>query len=152
MLQARVALPAVLAGWLVVCGLSCGGGGGPEGGPRAETFPIHGKVLVDGQPAANVAIKMYPNTDDPETPLTSSTFTDMDGNFAIGTYEGADGAPVGDYKLTFMWGQINLMTGRYEGPDKLKDRYSDPETTEFEFTVVAPENDWGTIELTTPDE
>ena len=148
MLQLRVALVGLLAGYLVISGASCSKG--PQGGPRVETFPIRGRVLIDGQPGANVAVRLHPATDDPELP-SSSSFTDAEGNFTVGTYEGADGAPVGDYKLTFMWGQINLMTGRYEATEDkapFNKRYSDPETSEFEFTVVAPENDWGTIELT----
>jgi|GEM_PF-6901309 len=49
-----------------------------------------------------------------------------------------------------MWGAISLMSGRYEGPDKLKGRYSKLEKSEFSVTVEdGKENDMGEIALTT---
>ena len=83
-------------------------------------------------------------------PISVAAFTDEEGRFSIGTYEGADGAPEGEYKLTFLWGQFSLMSGQYGGPDKLKKRYLNPEKSEFQFTVKPGEpTDLGTIELTT---
>jgi len=153
MLQRRVTGRVLVLSCLTLCAASCGDKG-PQGGPRVPTFPVRGQVVVDGQPAAHVAISLHSKSSDPETPLTSSAYTDAEGNFTIGTYEGADGAPAGDYRLTFTWREVNLMTGRFEGPDKLNDRYSDPGKSTFNFTVSAttedaPENDWGAIELKT---
>lgn len=116
---------------------------------RVPTFPVKGQVLVDDAPGANLKVVLNP-VGAAATPVTVSAFTDAEGKFTIGTYDGADGAPVGEYKLTFLWGAINLMTGRYEGPDKLNDRYSDPAKSEFPVTVKeGSETDLGAIKLTT---
>ena len=49
-----------------------------------------------------------------------AALTDQDRVFSVNTYESGDGAPEGDYTVTFMWGQYNLACGSYGGPDKLK--------------------------------
>jgi hypothetical protein len=85
-----------------------------------------------------------------ENPTISSAFTDKQGKFSISTYEQADGVPVGSYVLTFEWGQWNMMSMQYGGPDKLNGKYSDPKTSEVRFEVKAGEpTDLGTIKLTT---
>ncbi|MEX1231137.1 MAG: hypothetical protein WEB58_12905 [Planctomycetaceae bacterium] len=135
----------LLIGLLVLPGC---GDDGPKGGPRIETFPITGAVTVDGKPVETLLVVCHPVTPGP-IPTTISSFTDKEGKFSIGTYESGDGAPEGEYKLTFMWGQWN-MNGRYGGPDKLHDRYTDPEKPEVAVTVKPGEPiDLGAISLTT---
>ena len=117
---------------------------------RKETYPVAGEVYVDGQPAANLAVYC---TDvkglDKERPTLSSAFTNDEGKFEISTYESADGIPEGEYILTFMWGQMNKISG-YGGPDKLKSKYNDPKKSEHKFTVEKGKpTDLGRIELTT---
>lgn len=121
---------------------------GPRGGPRIETFPITGQVTVDGNPTETLLVVANP-VGKAAVPTTISSFTDKEGKFSISTYESDDGAPEGDYKLTFKWGQWG-MNGRYGGPDKLNDRYTDPEKSEIAVTVKKGEPiDLGTIQLTT---
>jgi 5-hydroxyisourate hydrolase-like protein (transthyretin family) len=118
-------------------------------GPRVNVSPIKGQVLVDGQPAANLAVRCVP-LEGPNTALpTPSDFTDDQGRFEISTYESGDGAPPGEYQLIFQWGQYNLMNGQYQG-DKLKGNYADPEKSEHVAVVVEGlPTDLGVIELTT---
>lgn len=128
-----------------ICGVFSGCGKAPKGPPREPTFPITGRVLVDGQPANNLKVTFHP-----ESGKSIGAYTDSDGHFSVGTYEAGDGAPSGTYKLTFEYGQINLMSGRYGGPDKLNGRYADSETSEHTVTVEdGTENDLGEIALTT---
>jgi hypothetical protein len=117
---------------------------------RKETFPVTGEVYVDGEPAAELAVRcINVNGLDKEHPTTSAAFTDKTGEFEISTYEQADGVPVGDYVLTFQWGQWNRMTASYGG-DKLNGRYRDPKTSEHRFTVEEGKpTELGRIELTT---
>lgn len=140
---------------LIVCAvmfstfLSFGCGSAPRGGPREATYPIVGLVVIDGEPQEQVQVICHAEGDS-KVPMNSAAYTDKAGAFSIGTYESGDGAPAGSYKLTFMWGAINLMSGRYSGPDKLNDRYSDPATSEFVAKVVDGEKcDLGVIALTT---
>ena len=120
-------------------------------GPRVATVPVQGIVVVDGEPAAALAIKCIPEQPLPETVPPPSSFTDKDGHFTISTFESGDGAPPGKYKLTFNWGRYNLLNGRYGGPDKLNGKYDDLEESPVEFTVDDSKEtiDLGRIELTT---
>lgn len=134
---------------VAICGAVFGCGAEQRGGPRIETTPITGKVLVDGQPAGLLLVKCIP-TGEAKVPTNVSGFTDPEGNFSIGTYEAGDGAPEGEYTLVFEWGQYGL-SGRYGPPDKLKGAYLKPEQSQWSV-IVAPgaPADVGTIELTTP--
>ncbi len=132
----------------VVCLLtSCG----PKGPPRKETFPVTGELIVDGKPAAAVQVTLTDTKGmDQELPTYSSAMTEENGKFSISTYELGDGVPEGDYVVTFVWGELNLFSMQYGGPDKLKDKYSDPKTSTFKIKVEKGKPaDMGRIELTT---
>ena len=118
-------------------------------GPRVPTFPVVGQILVDGKPPDYLAVTLEPQFEKPQVIPGSGAYTDKDGKFAISTFETGDGAPAGTYKLTFMWGQINLLNGQYSGPDKLKGRYKKPDDSKHNVTVTDQKIDLGTIELTT---
>ena len=99
----------VASGLVVVC---VGCGGEPKGGPRVETFPVTGKVLVDGAPAAGVLVGCHPQGE-ASVKRQLTVYTDEEGAFSIGTYEAGDGLPEGEYKLTFEWIQGPML-----GPEK----------------------------------
>ncbi len=114
------------------------------------TYPVIGKVLVDGEPVEYLAVYCDMLSEpDKEHPTKSQCFTQKDGSFTIGTYLSNDGVPEGDYALTFQWGEMNGFTRGYDG-DKLNGRYTDPEKSAIKFTIEPGESvDLGTIELTT---
>lgn len=122
-----------------------------RGGPREITSPITGVIHVDGKPVGDLRVKAVPeNPQGVNESLSISGFTDPEGKFSLSTYEAGDGAPEGDYKLTFMWGQRSLMSGGYGAPDKLKKKYLDPKKSEHSVSVIkGVPNDLGIIELTT---
>ncbi len=136
----------IIAGACLAC-LACQ----EQGQPRKETFPVTGQVYVDGEPVKLLAVTCHDMSGiDAELPTTSSAFTGENGTFSISTYESGDGVPEGEYVLTFMWGQREGFSGRYGGPDKLKDRYTDPKKSDVRFTVEPGKpTDLGRIELTT---
>jgi hypothetical protein len=106
-----------------------------DGADRKGTFPVTGQVLVDGSPAEGVAVTCQDvNGVDKANPTVSGAVTDKEGNFAISTYKAGDGVPNGDYVLTFFLAEMNMLTKEY-GPDKLSDRYKDPKTSTFKFSV-----------------
>jgi hypothetical protein len=143
-----VAAPLVVAAVIAVPLLS-GCGEEMPNGPRVPTFPVVGQIVVDGKPPDYLAVNLEPQFDKPGVIPASSAFTDKEGKFAISTFETGDGAPPGKYKLTFQWGQINLLNGQYGGPDKLKGRYKKAADSKHEITVTDQKIDLGTIELTT---
>jgi hypothetical protein len=134
---------------LMLSGLS--GCGGTEA-YRKDTFPVTGTVTVDGAaPGSDVQVECHPvNGMDTEHPSISRTSTDADGKFSISTYESGDGVPAGDYLLTFMWQNFNLVSREYSGPDKLNGRYSDSKKSEIRLRVSGEgPTDMGVIALTT---
>lgn len=123
--------------WVCLCGLfilSGCGTSGPQGGPRVSTTAVTGTVNVDGAPAAFLRVVAVSSGATSQVPIESSALTSADGKFSLSTYESGDGVPAGTYKLTFYWGEMNLMNGQYSG-DKFKGRYADAAKSEVAITV-----------------
>lgn len=141
-----------ISGHLLAAALAIAASGcGPQGEVRKETYPVTGIVMVDGAPAAEVQVVL---TDvkgiDKNSPTLSQTFTDKEGKFAVSTYEQGDGVPEGEYVVSFAWREINAFSMQYSGPDKLKEKYSNPASSTFKIKVEKGKPaDMGRIELTT---
>lgn len=128
--------------WTVVVTFAClGCGKEQKGGDRLEVFPVSGEVFVDGDPAQGAMVFMHPDTPHqiPEgaRPVSSTAQVDENGKFEIATYGAADGAPAGKYKVTIIWEQAVGISGRPDGPDKLRGRYSNPQESKIEVEVAA---------------
>lgn len=104
---------------------------------EADVFPVSGSVSVDGKPAAGVVIVFHPQTDTGMTkgnkPFTTSG---EDGTFEVTTYTTGDGAPIGEYIVTFIWPE----NPRGPSQDRLKGRYAKPELSQITVTVQEGEN------------
>lgn len=139
---------------LFLAGLPGCGPNEPAGMKRDPVFKVTGKLLINGKPEERVRVNLVRTSEaDPSATtsksLPSDALTDKDGNFAIGTYEKevGDGAPNGEYAITFQWGSINLIGRQYAG-DKLGGKFNDPKTSEHKVKVEGKPVDLGTIELT----
>ncbi len=78
---------------------------------RAPTYPVTGQIYVDGQPAAGLQVECHSVSGmDSAAPTVSATTTDPDGKFAISTYLSGDGVPEGEYRLTFVWRKLSLIS------------------------------------------
>jgi hypothetical protein len=126
----------------------CGGTTGPQGGPRVETTTVKGVVKVDGALVPFLRVTAVSADGAGAVPMEPSALTDTEGAFSLSTYESGDGVPAGEYKLTFVWGQINLMNGQYSG-DKFKGKYADAAKSEISLTIANGDEsrDLGVIEL-----
>lgn len=113
------------------------------------TSPVTGTVHVDGKPVAMLRVTAIDMSDPPKTTYVPSAFTDNDGKFKLSTFRENDGAPDGDYRLTFQYGTMNLIMGRQYKGDKFKGKYSKKENSKFPLKVEGQAVDMGTIELTT---
>ena len=114
-------------------------------------YQVQGKILVDGQPADQVQIGLHDVAGlDKNRPTYPQGFSQPDGSIRLSTYADGDGAPEGEYKVTFKLQEYNLLSRSFSGPDKLKEKYTDPKTTTFTIKVGSGQtNDLGTVELTT---
>ncbi len=135
-------------GMLVLATVGCGGNKYPN---EKQVFKIKGTVTVDGKPVEGIQVALHDKAGpDNQQPTYPQGFTDADGNIRISTYVEGDGAPAGDYAVTFAWQEFNLMSRSYSGPDKLNKKYSDPKKTPFSVSLgEGKPNDLGNVELTT---
>lgn len=134
---------------ILLLSAGCGKGDKPY---RKPVIPVSGKVTVDGQvPGSPVQIMCHPRGGvDVEHPTLSTCVTGPDGSFQVSTYETGDGVPEGEYDVTFVWKDFNIVSGRYQGKDRLSGRYEQPGKSEFHFKAEAGQPvDLGTIDLKT---
>ena len=114
------------------------------------TFPVTGKVMVDGKPVPMIRVVAH-DTEEPPRPFNEPKgFTKEDGSFSLTTFREGDGVPAGEYKLTFQYGTLAMVMGRQYQGDKFKGKYMKTEESKFKLTVTEGQpTDLGTIELTT---
>jgi hypothetical protein len=142
----RRSFPFVLLGFLALAVCSCSG----KKDYGKETYPVKGVVYVDGKPAERLSVTLHDvKGADPNVPATPRAVTTADGSFAVSTFEAGDGAPAGEYTVTFEWGELRGLSID-TSKDKLRGRYSDPAKSEFKVTVAESDEpvDMGRIELT----
>ena len=64
-----------------------------------------GKLLINGKPEESVLVRLNRVGATESGKASPSALTNAEGSFSIGTYEGGgDGAPDGEYAITFQWG------------------------------------------------
>jgi hypothetical protein len=112
-----------------ICLSSCGKAG------RLPTYSVNGKLLVNGRPAEHATVIFHPvGATGPEV-VKPHGKVGPDGSFTLTTYDGNDGAPAGEYKVSVEW----WLAGRPdEGPsNRLPAKYAQPETSGLSATVAA---------------
>ena len=106
----------------LVCTAVVGCGGGISA-PR--TVPTSGTVLFKGKPAEGVKVTLHPKFDMQFTP---NGVTGKDGRFILSTGAPVDGAPPGEYSVTFellrpgadkrgLDTEFDVWKGKYANPD-----------------------------------
>jgi 3',5'-cyclic AMP phosphodiesterase CpdA len=112
-----------------------------KGVPRklAKTYPLKGRVTLDGQPVVDVTVRFYRKTPNGKRDFRMVTdgVTNEDGTFLASTYTGFDGIPAGDYYVTVV--KIDRSGGE-EAKNQLPQKYSAPSTTPVRFTAKDGDN------------
>ena len=115
-LTLRLLLGGALASVLLL-GASCSG--------RKTVYPVTGKVLFEGRPAAGAVVQFHPQDKADKNALAPLGEVGADGTFRLTTYAHEDGAPAGRYAVTVSWGVPSkggdgydrlLVPGRYLSP------------------------------------
>ena len=103
------------------------------------TYPVKGRVLVDGEPAEGVTVRFH-SLDDPDDELVRPVATtDANGSFLLTTYNVNDGMPAGSYAVSLFWLPKGFQ-GPIERGNKLPERYSKAATSGIKVQIAAGEN------------
>ena len=132
----RAARAAAAVALFVALAAGCGRGDG-----KRPVFPVTGKVLVDGKPAADARLVFYPtDASDPAAPKPTAV-ADEQGNLVVTTYATGDGAPAGQYKVGIEWPKMTNQFGRIQpGPDQLGGRFKDAASSKWTVTIAEGPN------------
>ncbi len=126
-------------------------GCGSDGPPKVETSPVKGEILVDGKPVAGVTVVLHNlKAADVENDAQSNAHTDESGKFSVSTIVPDDGAPLGEFAVTFFWADAPLLGSGEDAKDKLNGRYASAGQSTFKIKVEKDKPvDMGKIELKT---
>lgn len=116
--------------------------------PREDQLPVFsvsGTVTYNGQPMKGASIVLVPSQHDRRLRMPPFGVVGDDGSFVITSYGKGDGAPAGEYKVTFTW-----PDGTEEPADLLKGRLSDPRRPSGVVTIAEGDNVLPPIELKGP--
>jgi hypothetical protein len=119
------------------------GGCGKSAPDRPQPAPVKGQVTFQGQPAAGFQVSFYPLFEQSGPKFAPSATTDSSGKFELRSYEPGDGAPPGDYAVTFRWPQAVPGPDPDDAPqqvDRLRGQFADPQRSQFQVTVHEGEN------------
>jgi hypothetical protein len=106
-------------------------------GVTKPVHPVRGKLFVAEKPAVGAFVLFIPVNEPPDSPVPRPRATvQEDGSFQLSTYGENDGAPVGDYRITVVWG----VDGR-DDEDRLQGRYADPDRSGLKHTVKEGPNE-----------
>lgn len=115
-------IAAVAAAVLLITGtlVWASGSKAPELPP---TFPVRGRLLIGGAPAAGAMLVFHPQGVDRSAPRPKA-YADAQGRYVLTTFAAGDGAPVGKYRVTV---ELRQLVRRGEdtelGPNQAAEKY-----------------------------
>jgi hypothetical protein len=119
---------------------------GCDEGWQAETYPVAGKVLINGQPAAEAVVELHSVGTQPDSRNSRPWgVVQPDGTYQLTTYGKDDGAPPGEYAVTLRWPSDLSSPSHF---DRLAGAFDSPETAPLQVTIRPEENTLPTVELT----
>jgi hypothetical protein len=135
-------IPFCLTAALALTCASCGN--------KNNLYPVSGKVMVRGVPAAGAAVFFRRPGGDSMNDHLIMGIVQNDGSFEVVCGPLGKGAPPGDYDVLIEWKRVvGQGKGRPQhGPDKLKGRYADPKHPRLHVRIRAERNDLAPFDLT----
>jgi hypothetical protein len=117
-----------------------------RGSPFQAVYPVKGRVLVAGKPAAGVTVLFNPVDESAQIYVKPKGRTDDDGWFTLTTYKSKDGAPAGTYAVTLYWLPKDYR-GPIESANQLPAHYLEPQASGITAKVAAAANELQPFEL-----
>jgi hypothetical protein len=137
----------VFVPFLLLAALLIGCGGGIA---VPSTAPVRGVVKHKGKPAPGVRVTFHPEVKTDKPGFVPIGETGPDGSFTLSTGAPSNGAPPGEYVVTFEKPVIAPAreTNYIETEvDAFRGKYSDPEQSKVRITVSSGENALAPFEL-----
>jgi hypothetical protein len=135
-MQALLSPSAVWSRLVILCAIlcctSCSG--------SVAYNPVHGKVLFKDQPVGGVLVTFHPKVEEPQTILPVGQ-TQEDGTFTLTSGQN-QGAPAGEYVVTFIWPEITDRPGksgmtmqRFNMEDRFQGAYANRATSKIKIEI-----------------
>ena len=108
-------------------------------GDQMEVYPVKGKVMYNGAPAAGATVTLIGLTEEvraKKAPIPTGQ-VQADGTFQLTSYEPNDGAPPGEYRVTITWFEEMPPGGdpeSFDPKDQMEGKY-DAENSELKLRV-----------------
>ena len=105
-----------------------------------DIHPVKLTLLYKGKPATGAEAVFHPKSEQlKELKLYPNGRAGTDGRVELTTFEPADGAPAGEYRITVVWTNSKDPDDGEEAtevaPDRLGGRYGNPDRTPLSITV-----------------
>ena len=133
--------------------VSCAACDGGATAGRPKVFPATGMVRYKGKPAGNVIVSLVA-ADGKEyveaggTKYRPRAQTNLQGEFALSTFDAKDGAPAGEYLVALeSVGPPDAPYNSDTPTDYLKGRYRDPAKTNIKVAIKPGDNVLSEIDL-----
>ena len=126
------------------CGAACALAGCSRNVSAPATAPVKGQVLCQGRPLAGIRVAFHPRVDFGRVKFLPSGITDSGGHFQLSTAAPNDGAPPGEYTVTFSYPVVQSdreNSGVEVEVDFWKGAYDDPSTSKWTAQVKKGAND-----------
>lgn len=115
---------------------------------RLQVHPVTGTVTFKNLPASGAVLTLHPKSPPGADVPKPRANIRPDGQFAVSTYDGGDGAPEGEYVLTVRWYKpVKNGADVQAGPNVIPPKYAKPETSDKVVIITAGQNDLGAIRL-----
>lgn len=129
----------VAAGLLSLGVMGCGARDG-----RPPIVPVKGFVQVSSKPASGAFVVFHPEAakgeGEGEEAERPTALVNPDGSFELTTQVPADGARIGDYRVTVQWRKAIRQVDEFvPGPELIPANYGSPQTTPLRVSVKAGE-------------
>jgi hypothetical protein len=108
------------------------------------TMPVSGRVLLKGEPVAGVRVRMHPLFSMGPIEWGVVGETGPMGEFTMGTGAPGNGAPPGEYVVTFTKPRIDsdpAHNGVEIEVDDFEGKYNDPDNSDWTVTITDGDNE-----------